>query len=138
MGVYIYINSQNDFGSLMPLFYRGRKHRILLCEDAEESLQKVTAAVSDRFLATLFAAIKRYGDTGHLKSPQKINYEGHKIGAFKGPGGLRAYFWFNQNREIVISHFIIKKRRKLKTTDKTRAIGNRKQFEECGDEKERN
>jgi hypothetical protein len=61
-----------------------------------------------------------------------MNHEGDGIFAIKATCGLRAYGWHAQHqgkRAFIISHVIMKDRRKLDTADRERARAARAQFD---------
>jgi hypothetical protein len=61
-----------------------------------------------------------------------MNNEDDGFYAIKARCGLRAYGWFHTHQRgvFVISHFIMKKHKKLKKRDKERMENNRKAYEE--------
>ena len=117
-------------------FTSGEKFSIWLTPNALETLEKLKADQSNAqgvtALANLFAKMSKYCETGKLHSPDELNDEDDGFYSFKNDFGFRAYWWYygKQRGVILISHFILKKRQKLKKSDKKIMISTRDLFEE--------
>ena len=81
----------------------------------------------------LRANLSQLADSGTLRSPDRINYEGDQIYAVKTRGGLRAYGWFchlEGRKGFAISHVTLKRKQKLDPKDRARALEAKRLFEE--------
>ncbi len=126
---------------MYELEIRGGKLTIRYCAGAKESLTVAFAAITEQSHAATKASFKArqdyLKDRGSLRSPDHMNTEaelpdGSKFYAIKTNQGLRAYGWFSKKHRSVfyISHFICKKRQKLKQEDTNRVIQNWREIEE--------
>lgn len=102
--------------------------------DAEESLHEAEAGCRESCRIQLYALIKRLADRGELRVPDQFVSEGNGIWAIKTRCGLRAYGWYHSRKRgvFVISHYINKKRQKMRRSDLERIERNRKSYETGG------
>lgn len=106
----------------------GQYLTIYWTQDAEDSFREMTKTCTDPKtrggLGNIAALIQRLADQGRLRSPDQFNAEGDGFHAIKHSSGIRAYGWF-EDRNFILSHFILKKQDKLAKSDQTRMQRNR-------------
>lgn len=115
------------------VWYWGACLQIIQCPDAQETWEEAIDQVGNNTACpkNLRARLKRLADTRYLRSPGQFRHEGDGIWAVKPNCGLRAYGWFSEDGPFfVISHYIMKKKDKLDTKDKERALRNRGEWED--------
>lgn len=116
----------------MELYYRGSQLSIWLCPGSRASWDDAELGVRESCKAQFRARMGLLGDSGKLRSPDHMNFEGSGIFAIKANCGLRAYGWFCQidgRRAFAISHFILKTQQKLDPKDLNKAVQARNQWQ---------
>jgi hypothetical protein len=131
-GVNIYIDNGAARQVAQEPYRSGSSRDIYLCADARQSLAEIEEkACKDRELRRMLAKIeelfRRFAGTGGLSNDEQFNNEGDGFWAFKAYQ-LRAYGWYSPEirRAFIISHFAIKKKNRLSSSDKDRMAQNRK------------
>ncbi len=109
------------------LIYQGSVFRCILSADAATQLginadtQDWPDTVCGEDSEEILTRIIMYCDGEHLDVPIELNHEGSCFWAIKTarPQSLRAYFW-QDDKDMVISHFIKKQTPKLLPEDQSR------------------
>ncbi len=105
------------------LLYKGSRFDCVLSDNATAQIgydgENLPETICGEDCMELLVRIVRYCDGEPLKEPFELNHEGHIFWAIKTarPESLRAYFWHDGDKIMVISHFIKKKTQKLTAED---------------------
>lgn len=117
------------------MYKTGDARQIQLCPDAEESLAELLIQATkdlalQRMLAKVERLFERFVSTGVLNNEEHFNSEGDGFYAFKAYQ-LRAYGWYSSvmKGSFVVSHFVRKKKDKLRPEDKARMKRNKDQHD---------
>ena len=124
----------------MDEFYAGKCKTILLYPKAQASWDEAEALIpparkgkKPKGPIQFRARIKRYADTGQLRSPDHMNSEGQGCFAIKANCGLRAWGWPQHLKDkpvFIISHVVLKKAQKADPADLARCVAAKKHIEE--------
>ncbi|WP_227104527.1 hypothetical protein [Chromobacterium rhizoryzae] len=108
---------------MAKVFYTGSRYVIVFTDRAVETFDQLKdqSPSHKKALVHWTERVRRFADGVDLHAPDQINQEGGGFFAIKSNSmSLRAYSWFcaEKRKNIVISHFIAKKTKKLSKADK--------------------
>ena len=110
--------------------YRGRHFTIewYVDESGHSQARDFAESLDDREQRKLVMLLTALGDLGQIRNKEKFRYEGDKIYAFK-PQPHRFLAFFFQGSKVIITNAFTKKRDKLPTSEKEKALKCMKDYE---------
>lgn len=112
----------------MHVFYRGACLTVLMTEAARSARAEAESRVPGNqraCVARVRALLQRLADRGRLRVPDEFRHEGDAIWAIRARCGLRAYGWFDRDRDerrvFIIGHYVLKKQNQARKADLKRA-----------------